>query len=227
MKMILIASLLAWAFVGTTEAKKKPAPVLAQTEEVRSLATVPVDAADLQELLELKGMYIYKYDLSGIRDTSMQVTVRVDEHFGRDSVRTIRRLMMGDLFYRWNSTYSESLKVMIVPQTDSTSMLYCDLEGRMKAGVVLNLRKVPPKFTLYNTYRPVPFKMEELKMGEQVPVMLFGSFWHDAKLSERLGGQPAYRFCMEKVMEADMRNEAFDLMPHYWVVYVGLQKKGK
>lgn len=227
MKMILIASLLTCAFYGTTEAKKKPAPVPAQTERTRSLTAVPVDAADLQELLELKGMYICKYDLSGIRDTSMQVTMRIDEHFGRDSVRTVQRLAMGDIFSRWNSTYSESLKVMIVPQTDSTSMLYCDLEGRMKAGVVLKLRKAPPKFKIYNTYRPVPFKMEKLKTGEQVPVMLFGSFWHDAKLSERLGGEPAYRFCMEKVMEADMRNEAFDLMPHYWVVYVGLQKKGK
>lgn len=227
MKRILIASLLAWAFVGTTEAKKKPAPVSTQTEEARGLSAVPVDAADLQELLELRGMYIYKYDLSGIRDTSMQVTMRIDEHFGRDSVRTVQRLMMGDLFSRWNSTYSESLKVMIVPQTDSTSMLYCDLEGRMKAGIVLKLRKAAPMFKRYNTYSPRPFKTEELKTGEQVPVTLFGSFWHDAKLSERLGGEPAYRFCMEKEMDADMHNEAFDLMPHYWVVYVGLQKKGK
>lgn len=58
-----------------------------------------------------------------------------------------------------------------------------------------------------------------------VPVMLFGSFWYDAELSKHFGGEPAYRFCMENEMEADMRNEAFDRMPHYWIVRIGLEKR--
>lgn len=228
MKKILFWSLLALVSAGTVAAKKNGKPVPASgITDVFPAAKLPVDVADLQELLELKGMYVHKYDLSGIKDTTLQVIFQVDEYFGRDSVRTVRRLVMGNLYSQWDSTFSQNLKFMIVPHSDSTAMLYCDLEGRMKAAALLKFRRAEPDFKRYNTYRPKSFKTEGLGVDGEVPVMLFGAFWYDAELSKRFGGEPAYRFCMEREMDADMHNEAFGRMPHYWIVYIGLQKKGK
>lgn len=226
MKKILIGSLLALVSLGTVAAKKnvKPAPVQVAAGVFR-MQEAPVGAADLQELLELKEMYVRKYDLSGLRDTSLQLTLRIDEYFGRDSVRTERELVLGDVYSGWDSSYVQSLKFLFVPKTDSTAMLYCDLEGRMQMGTLLKFSKAEPDFKRYNAYRPKPFKPEELKVGEKVPVMLFGAFWYDTELSKHFGGEPAYRFCMENEMDADMNNVAFDRMPHYWVLYVGLQKR--
>ena len=226
MKKILIGSLLALVSLGPVTAKKnvKPAPAPAQTG-VFQARKLPVDAADLQELLELKEMYMHKYDLSGIRDTMLQVTVRIDEHFGRDSVRTVREMGLGDVWSRWDSSYLKSLKIIFLPRTDSTAMLYCDLEGRGQRGELLKFSRAEPDFKRFNAYRPKPFKLDGLEADKKVPVLLFGAFWYDAELSKRFGGEPAYRFCMENEMIPDMHSEAFARMPHYWVVYVGLEKR--
>lgn len=228
MKKILCWSLLALLSAGTAAAKKnvRPAAQPAPAETgVFPMRETSVGEADLQELLELKGMYIRKYDLSGIRDTTLQVTLRIDEYFGRDSVRTVREMVLGDVWSRWDSSYVKSLKFLIVPKTDSTAMFYCNLEGRGQRGELLKFSRAEPDFKRFNSYRPKPFKFEGLEAGKVVPVMLFGAFWYDAELSKHFGGEPAYRFCMQNEMLADRQDEAFGSMPHYWVVCVGLEKR--
>lgn len=227
MKKILCWSLLALLSAGTAAAKKnvRPAQTAPAETGVSRMQETPVGAADLQELLELKEMYIRKYDLSGLRDTTLQVTLRIDEYFGRDSMRTERELVLGDVYSRWDSSYLKCLKFLFVPKTDSTIMLYVDLEERGTRGQLLNLTKAEPDFKRFNTYRPKPFKLGGLEAGKDVPVMLFGAFWYDAELSKHFGGEPAYRFCMRHEMLADMQDEAFDTMPHYWVISVGLKKR--
>lgn len=228
MKKILVWSLLFLMSAGTVAAKKKVKPASASMAiDVFPAATLPVEAGDLQELLELKGMYIRKYDLSGIRDSTLRMVLQINEYFGRDSMRTIRRLALGDVYSPWDSSYLKSLKFLFVPKTDSTAMLYCDLEERMQVGTLLKYRRAEPDFKRHNTYRPRPFKTGGLKAEETVPVMLFGAFWYDAELSKHYGGEPAYRFCMEKQMDVDMHNEAFGRMPHYWVIRLGLEKREK
>lgn len=238
MKKILFLSLLAWVLVGSADAKKKTAKPVADRIETAATAadtatslawkTAPVEAEDLRELLELKDLYLYKYDLSKVRDTSLWVICQIDEYFGRDSMRTVRLITLGNVYDEWRTTepnYLTDLKFQFVPQTDSTMILYCDLEGRMTTGMPLKLRKAKPNYKFYASYQPKLFKTEELKVNQTVPVLLFGSSWYDEKLSKYYGGMPAYRFCMENELEADMSSRAFDEMPHYWVIRVGLQEK--
>lgn len=75
-------------------------------------------------------MYVRKYDLSGIRDTTLRVVFQVDEYFGRDSMRTLNRSVLGDVNARWDSSYLSGLKFQFVPKSDSTALLFCDLEDR-------------------------------------------------------------------------------------------------
>lgn len=228
MKKISIGSLLIVGLLGTAAAEKKDrTEVSAPPADTGIFVPRPasVEVADLQELLELKNMYVRKYDLSGIRDTTLRVVFQVDEYFGRDSMRTLNRSVLGDVYARWDSSYLSGLKFQFVPKSDSTALLFCDLEDRGGRGTLLKFRRAAPDFKIYNSYEPKPFKSSGLKPGNMVPVMLFGSFWYDAELSKHFGGEPAYRFCMENEMEADMRNEAFDRMSHYWIVRIGLEKR--
>lgn len=240
MKKILILSLLACAFVGTTEAKKRAGKATGEKEtSSRVEATDPeaappndlawktgaIEAQDLAELLELKNMFVYKYDLSGVRDTTLQVMVQLDEYFGRDSLRTVRLVNMGKIYEYRNSTYAKTLKFQLLPQSDSTMLLYCDLGERMMTSMLLKKRKAEPNYEFYASYQPKPFDTKELKVDQTVPVLLFGSSWYDARLSKRYGGWPVYRFCMEDELPEDMRSESFDNMPHYWVIRVGLQHR--
>ncbi|SUE34012.1 hypothetical protein [Rikenella microfusus] len=139
-------------------------------------------------------MYVRKYDLSGIRDTTLRVVFQVDEYFGRDSMRILNRSVLGDVYARWDSSYLSGLKFQFVPKSDSTALLFCDLEDRGGRGTLLKFRRAAPDFKIYNSYEPKPFKSSGLKPGNMVPVMLFGSFWYDAELSKHFGGEPAYRF---------------------------------
>lgn len=185
---------------------------------------VSVDVADLQKLLEQKNLYVHKYDLSGLRDTTLRVVCQIDEYIGRASVKTLRRAVLGNVYSAWDSTYVTTLSLHFVPLSDSTASLHCGMKERGQVGTFLRFRKAEPDFKYYNSYRPKPFTPCGLKPGEMVPVMLFGAYWYDADLSKAYGA-PVSRFCMEPELDPEMTNTAFDRMPHYWVVRIGVEKR--
>lgn len=119
-------------FSATAAEKKDRTEVSAPPADTGIFVPRPasVEVADLQELLELKNMYVRKYDLSGIRDTTLRVVFQVDEYFGRDSMRTLNRSVLRDVYARWDLSYLSGLKFQFVPKSDSTALLFCDLEDR-------------------------------------------------------------------------------------------------
>jgi hypothetical protein len=236
MKKILILMLSAWVAVGAVGAKKRTKQCANQTvvSTVDTAAgclawkAMPIETQDLRELLELKEMYVYKYDLSGVRDTSLRVMVQLDEYFGRDSMRTVRLMSFGKVFEGRRDEgqkYLTDLKFYFMPQSDSTMLVYCLLEGRMMSSFWLKMKKIAPDFKDYGSYSPKSFDTKELKVDQTVPVLLFGSSWYDAEISKYYRGMPIYRFCPENQLPEDMNSESFDRMPHYWVIRVGLQHR--
>ena len=91
-------------------------------------------------------------------------------------------------------------------------------------GTFLKLRKIEPDFKFYSSYMPKPFKPCGLKPGEMVPMILFGASWYDEEVSKAYG-TTIIRFCMEDELDPEMTNDAFDRMPHYWVVRIGVEKR--
>ncbi len=242
MKKILMLGMVVLGLVGTTEAKKRTERATGKTasrveaakdeqgSESGSLEWKEgkIETQDLRELLELKEMYVYKYDLSGVRDTSLRVMVQLDEYFGRDSMRTVRLMSFGKVFEGRRDEgqkYLTDLKFYFMPQSDSTMLVYCLLEGRMMSSFWLKMKKIAPDFKDYGSYSPKSFDTKELKVDQTVPVLLFGSSWYDAEISKYYRGMPIYRFCPENQLPEDMNSESFDRMPHYWVIRVGLQHR--
>ena len=117
-------------------------------------------------------MWVYKYDLSGLRDTTLRVVCQIDEYIGRDSVKTLRRAVLGNVYSAWDSTYVTTLSLHFVPLSDSTASLHCGMKERGQVGTFLRFRKAEPDFKYYNSYRPKPFTPCGLKPGEMVLVIL-------------------------------------------------------
>nr|WP_274957639.1 DUF5041 domain-containing protein [Millionella massiliensis] len=103
-------------------------------------------------------------------------------------------------------------------------MLYCGLKERGEMGTFLKLRKTGPDFKFYSSYMPKPFKPCGLKPGEMVPMTLLGASWYDEEVSKTYG-TTIVRFCMKVELDPEMTNTAFDRMPHYWVVRIGVEKR--
>jgi len=71
--------------------------------------------------------------------------------------------------------------------------------------------------TMLYKYFVKPFKPQDASSGAKIPVVLYGSSWYDPKYN-------IYRFCMENELDPDRKNEAFTLMPHYFVFGFSLEK---
>lgn len=64
------------------------------------------------------------------------------------------------------------------------------------------------------------FKSQPLIPGKKIPLLLYGSMWHDSSLPK-----DAVRFCMERQLAPDFSSEAFTNMPHYYLIFVELVQK--
>lgn len=66
------------------------------------------------------------------------------------------------------------------------------------------------------------FKPQALVPDKKLPLLLYGSMWHDPTLPK-----DAVRFCMERQLATDFSSEAFTSMPHYYLIFVELKEKLK
>lgn len=152
MKTIWFALVLVLVSLGTVGAQKKDrsATSLPQADTGGCMPRpVSVDVADLQKLLEQKNLYVHKYDLSGLRDTTLRVVCQIDEYIGRDSVKTLRRAVLGNVYSAWDSTYVTTLSLHFVPLSDSTASLHCGMKERGQVGTFLRFRKAETVHTLW------------------------------------------------------------------------------
>ena len=55
---------------------------------------------------------------------------------------------------------------------------------------------------------------EKYEIGDPIPLMLLGSLWDSMSPDGKMKFQ---RFCLEKELNPDLTNKAFDYMPHYFI----------
>ncbi|MFD0837273.1 DUF5041 domain-containing protein [Mariniflexile aquimaris] len=73
-----------------------------------------------------------------------------------------------------------------------------------------------------NKHASIPFKIVNTTLKEgKTPLLLIGSFWE----SPSKNGDVLLRFCMEKELATDFSNQAFDMMPHYFIIGLNVTKQ--
>lgn len=152
---------------------------------------LPVDS---QETYLMK-VYLEEYD-KGMKlkksDTVLYETI------GKEAVRKV----------------DPKLSIIIHDVNDTTITMLFKTPGGERLGPV-------KKAAMYNIkHMGKVFKSQPLVPGKKIPLLLYGSMWHDANLPK-----DAVRFCMERQLAPDFSSEAFTSMPHYYLIFVELVQK--
>ncbi|MCF0192375.1 MAG: DUF5041 domain-containing protein, partial [Prevotella sp.] len=66
-------------------------------------------------------------------------------------------------------------------------------------------------------YESRPFKLNDIKIGEFTPLVLYGSAWYDKESG-------CFRFCGDKEISPDMHEDLVKYIPEYYVIGVILRK---
>lgn len=227
MKNNLLSIFLIFAFV-----------ISAQAQEIRAVNT---KFSDYLPLLNNAGYVVYSYDISSLKDTTYQITFSVKEYvkgqliegkgIGFTPVFTNRRMLSvfserdqkniiekGTAYDADKGIYKlcDRITVGFSPAADSVknAMFNVNNIGSFFWRLALKPMDAPGYEGTYH-YDIRPFKIEEFKTGEFIPLLLVGSFWWDEKFQ-------IIRFCGESEFSPSMQSETIDKIPHYFVIGITL-----
>lgn len=83
--------------------------------------------------------------------------------------------------------------------------------------------RVPIDSIYTNPHLPMRFKIENTTLQEgKTPLILIGSTWES---TSKDGSTALLRLCFEKELASDYSNEAFNMMPHYFIVGLNVTKQ--
>ena len=89
--------------------------------------------------------------------------------------------------------------------------------GAVRKLLSLKPQEVSPGKSEY-MYDHFPFSVDEVRLGEFIPLVMFGSYWFDEEAGY-------FRFCGESELESDMSSKILSLIPHYYVIGIIVTKR--
>lgn len=213
-------------------------------QEIKRIDASPQDYI---ELLKAKGYEAFPFDISCLKDSTYTLTFEVNEYIGGQeseiSSKKYRgrknRTMVRDFMWRELSTeeledikrnaydyengvYSCAEKIMIgfTPNdVDTVAYARISIENMGAMTVDMKLRSIDnPLYEkpIYK-YLPRPFKPSRFEEGKFIPLVIYCSFWYDAKHN-------IVRCCGEKEIDPLMTSEILKDSPHYYVIGVRITK---
>lgn len=215
-------------------------PVAAQT-----IKPVEAPVSTYIELLKDNGYDAYSFDISALRDTTYFFQVIVKEYegdklVGDDSKKfpyALRsRNMLSNLNPKFRATLkpedmadaekgifalAERIDVGLLPPADSVRRVGIMMRplGAMYRELNLKEQFSPDgKESSGRAYAARPFKLQNFKAGEFIPLVLVGSTWWDPQIN-------FFRFCGDSEIDPDLSSEIVKNIPHYYVIGVVATKQ--
>ena len=208
MKYLLLLSLcLSAALDGFAQEKKQSAYLT---------STSPTSLENIDDALKILNFNIYNINLPVDSQKTYLMKVYLEEYDKGMKLKksdTVRYETIGKEAIR---KVEPKLSLIIRDLNDTTiTMLFKTPEGER-----ISLVK---KAAMYNIkHMGKIFKSQPLVPGKKIPLLLYGSMWHDPSLPK-----DAVRFCMERQLAPDFSSEAFTSMPHYYLIFVEITEKLK
>lgn len=202
---------------------------------------------DYMELLNAKGYEAYPFDISCLKDSTYTLTFEMKEYVGgqdseissKEYISIKNRIMVTDFMRRKLSTdelenikrgsydyengiYSCSEKITIgFTPSDVDTVRYARVSVEHMGAFSVDMKLKPIENPLYEKplykYVTRPFKPSKFEEGEFIPLVLYCSFWFDAK-------HKVVRCCGEKEIDPLMTSEILKYSPHYYVIGVRITK---
>lgn len=119
-------------------------------------------------------------------------------------------------------TMAKKITVGFAPSNDeSEKQVMVDLENMSSRYGVLSLQPQYQDNDSVNgkkifSYRAKPFKASELKAGQFIPLVMYGSFWYDKEFN-------IFRFCGEDEIDPDMSTEILKFIPHFYIIGIEIE----
>ena len=199
---------------------------------------------DYIPLLENAGYHVYSFDIESLADKKYRLTFSCREYEGdslvnkdiigfKASTRNMsllsefpeedqRSITPEEMYDSSRGIYSCAEKIVVgtYVKNDSTTVLVVDVENRYSFSVYLHLKPVrnPEMDKNLYIYNTKPFKLGEVKPGEFIPLVMYGSAWFDPKYK-------VIRFCGEDVLSPDMSSRIIKDIPYSYVIGVEITEE--
>lgn len=167
----------------------------------------PVDGDDINDALALLGINIYSIKLPVISSKKYKLTVYTDNYI--QNKETAKKKNEFSIVNEKQESH-KNLSLTLVKTGDSLLII----KWKAPDGSTRSFENPRGRVSGFE-YRMLPFQFQEIAPGKKIPILLLGSSWFDAKIN-------AVRFCYDFEMNPDLSNEAFKLMPQYYIFSIEL-----
>lgn len=198
-----------------------------------------VNNEDIMWLLEDKGLKFFKYDLSDQFDETYNINIYIKEvdsngpkeklllSFGKNKKSITEFNDKDKEEYRLRNPnikdeeiyhhLLDELKIGFNNINDSLVDVKFNISGNERH-ININLRNCfinPNRKFFYYEIRT--FKEQDFEPNKEIPLLMYGSAWYDKQSG-------LVRFCMGHELDSDLSNDAFQYMPHYYVIGIIFDK---
>lgn len=145
---------------------------------------------------------------------SMNNMMRISQ-FNAETQKEVRK--SGKAYDMKNDIYSLSKRIDIgfIPdeKSDSTVTALLSVDGQGTSYLQLKLRKIKNESTGKDVcgYATRPFVINDFKLGEFIPLVLYGSFWYDPEFK-------VVRFCGDNTISPDFKENIVEHIPNFYVI---------
>ena len=219
--------------------------LLCMGANAQELRRMEPEFSDYIPLLKAAGYEMFTFDISSLKDETYTIAFVTREYSKGELVsdssrdgftRTIaNRKMISDFPEASQKrildegraydpekgiyTLGEKISIGFYPAADSVKKAMLSVENMGSWGSTLRLQPLDaPGFEGQYHYDFRPFKVDTIRLGEFVPLLMVGSFWYDERFH-------IIRFCGEKELPADMSSEMLKMLPHYFLIGIVVNKK--
>lgn len=211
----------------------------AKSQEISKVVNVDPQLSDICNILNIMDINLFRFDLSSFLNDKYEMRVYIDEYKNNKKVKRNRAFALGNNIKsldeipekhrddfrvlkqipegknEWNNI--KELSVYMRKTNDSTSVFTIDIPEVMRMNQPVELHPVGEFKTYFYQARPFAYQETGKKEHVEIPLILYGSGWHDDTHN-------VIRFCGEKEIDTEMKADILTSIPHHYILGLELKK---
>ena len=168
-----------------------------------------VNGDDIGDALELLGINIYSIKLPVVNSKKYKLVVYTDNYIqNKETVKKKNEF----LIINEKHESPKNLSLTIIKTGDSSLVI----KWKAPDGSTRSFENPRGRLSGFE-YRVLPFQFQEIIPGKKIPILLLGSSWFDARVN-------GIRFCSDLEINPDLKDDAFEKMPQYYIFSIELSE---
>lgn len=168
---------------------------------------------DYIPIFEESGYKILTFDMQSLCSDTFSVSVKVNEYKNGKLINNDS----SEEFYCTTPIAEKRLLIGFSPmQTDSIKKMIFRI-GNIGYSQPLKQYPISTPYGDENVYMARPFTTTDIKEGEFIPLVMYGSYWYDEE-------QGCVRQCGERELLPDLSSDILSYIPHYYVIGIKVTK---